>query len=201
MNDIAAPRQQQPLVFLEFDHVLVTDCRYIHQFHFLPLLYRLNIGVDTDIMRPLWPKLVPCKVRTNLRRLHDEFQPRYVISSGMAGVMNKVRMLDMLRRAGLALVADHLHGAWCIEPGEDATRGARIAAWLGRWRAGGQSFVVLDNVETGRALARGALAHRTVICPSERGLTTPALARARAILHGQPAGPRSDRGDHQSLAA
>jgi len=175
---------ETPLVFLEFEHVLLTDPGHIHQFHVLPLLYRLRIGVDTDLMRPLWLKLVPCKVRVNLRRLHDEFQPRYVISSDMAGAMNRPRMVDMLRRAGLAFVADNLHAAWCIEPGEDETRGARIGAWAARWRAGGQPFVVLDNDTTGQALARGPLSRRTVICPHGRGLTVPALDRARAVLRG-----------------
>jgi hypothetical protein len=173
---------QPPLVFLKFEHVLVTDAANLDQFRFLPLLYRLNIGVDAESMRPFWLSLVACNVRTNLRRLHDEFRPRYVISSGMAGRMKRTYVVDLLRRMGLDFVADNLHSAWCVLFVEGTTDASWIASWLTRWRRADQSFVVLDNAVTGCTIGCDTVAARTVLCNPAEGLTTHTLTRASAIL-------------------
>jgi len=38
----------------------------------------------------------------NLRKLHDEVKPRYVITRRLASRMNKTKMMDLLHRAGLS---------------------------------------------------------------------------------------------------
>lgn len=171
------------VVFLELEQVLVTE--QSNFLHWLPAVYRLRISVHGEPMRELWAALAPLALRANLRRLHDQVEPRYVITSRLASGLNKTQMMDLLHRAGLSFVANNLHTMWRTESQRLANRALEIADWFTRPRATASAFVILDNAASASALSESPFALQTVGCEDGQGLTAAATARALEILRWQ----------------
>jgi len=172
-----------PLVFLELEEVLVME--QLNFLHWIPSLYRLRISMHSESMRDMWATLVPPEKRANLRKLHDELEPRYVITSRMAGRMDKLQTMDMLHRAGLSFVANNLHTMWRTEGENVAHRAEDIADWFTRPRSTATAFVILDNTASAESLCASQFALQTVTSAAGQGLTAAATARALEILRWQ----------------
>jgi hypothetical protein len=148
----------------------------------IPLLRRMLVRCDAPPLTELCAGLIAEKVRINLYRLHAEFAPSYVLSGLVAERMQRGEMACLLRLSGLDFVADNLHANWRTEPDPSGARADQISRWLAAHTEVQSGFVILDSVDMGADLPRSPLAGSSVMCPPTRGLTTPALNRARMLL-------------------
>lgn len=174
-----------PVFFLDLDDVLVLDARYTS--YQVRECFRRN---DMD-WPELWNGLIDAAARANLRTLHDEFAPTYVISSSWGTFLTREQVVDVLRRTGLDFVADNLHHAWDTPKAAGLSRAEEIFGWLscvfsGR-PAASLPLLVLDDTESGDTLVGSTLdqAGQVVLCDVWRGLTTEKLILARQLMRMQ----------------
>jgi len=170
------------LVFLDFDDVLA-----VHREHNSTSL-RTAFKTDTlDAVTDLWAGLFHYSARMNLRTLHEEFSPEYVVSSSWTLHFNRKQIVEILHRTGLTFVAENLHREWRT-PREDGVsyRLTEIEAWLDEHNPiKARPFVILDDELSGQSLPGSYLEERAVLCDADVGFLYPQLRVAQAILRSQ----------------
>ncbi|WP_426116767.1 HAD domain-containing protein [Massilia sp. PWRC2] len=170
----------RPLLLLDFDDVIVLDARYIS--------YQVRECFRRGEMdwHELWAGLVDVTAARNLRALHDEFAPIYVISSSWASFLDRMQICEVLRRTGIELVAENLHAEWRTPREDGSYRLTEIDGWLDKHALGNRlPYVILDDQLSGQSLPGSHLEERTVLCDAWIGFTHPKLRSAQKILRGQ----------------
>lgn len=169
------------LVFLDFDDVISITPAFKGS-----TVVRAFQKNELDSTPDLWVKIFDCVLCTNLRALHDEFGPRYVISSSWAAFLDRDQVAELLNRTGLDFVAAHLHDDWCTPRSPGSERADEIAGWLAAHNGeAGLAFVVLDDLVSGKSLKGSHLEANAVLCDAWRGFTYPKLRTAQKILRAQ----------------
>jgi hypothetical protein len=174
-----------PLFFLDMDDVLVLDARYTS--YQVRECFRL-----ADMNWPeLWEGLVDATARANLKALHEEFAPTYVISTSWTKFLTREQMVDVFGRTGLGFVVENLHAEWATPKAPGRQRVEDIYKWLqlvfpGRLPAT-LPLLALDDDESGWSLADCPLdkAGQVVLCEVWKGLTDEKLAEAQQQLRTQ----------------
>ncbi len=171
----------RPIVFLDMDDVLCISKE--HNSVQMLLCIREN-GMDCP---ELWAGLVDAGSAANLRRLHEEFAPLYVISSTWATYLDRSQMCDVFTRTQLNFVLENLHDAWVTPRALSTSRRDEIDGWLDEFRADTQPFLVLDDTNSGSGLAYSPLARdgHIVLCEPTKGFTADKLEQAREQLRLQ----------------
>lgn len=171
----------KPLVFLDFDDVIAIHPDYTSGV----VLAALRSG-RPHLATEIWENVFHQELRTNLERLHDEFEPSYVISSTWSTYLSRDEIQEVLIRGGLGFVAASLHSNWRSATEVGSYRVTDIAAWL---RTNGATrpfaYVILDDLSSGRTLVDSVLEPYTIFCDEWVGFTEVQLERAVAILRAQ----------------
>lgn len=127
------------LVFLDMDDVLCLDD--VHHSGKM-----LNIFEQTIPDYPeMWEFLVDAGAAENLRQLHAEFNPVYVISSSWATYLDRVQMSEALTRTQLQFVVESLHAEWRTPRALSSSRRDEIEWWLEAHRELSQPFIIIDD--------------------------------------------------------
>ncbi|WP_188569245.1 HAD domain-containing protein [Undibacterium terreum] len=113
------------IVFLDFDDVLSISNHY--KGSAVVLAFRQN---DLDYNTDLWVQIFDSILCANLRALHDEFKPQYVISSSWASLLEQNQIVELFKRTGLQFVSDNLHQEWRTPRTAETERAEEIAGWL-----------------------------------------------------------------------
>ena len=176
------------------DDVLVLDARYTS--YQVRECFRLG---DMSWVE-LWTGLIDEAAGANLRVLHDEFAPTYVISSSWTKFLSREQMVKVFSLTGLDFVVDSLHLQWATPKGDCGCRVEEIYNWLKKVFPGRLPatlpLLALDDDESGWTLADCPLdqAGQVVLCEVWKGLTNEKLALAQQLLRAQRAlydqGPR-----------
>ena len=171
----------RPVVIADFDDVLS-----IHQEHnSFQVLAAFKHGALDDVPT-LWKYLFDGSACKNLRTLHDEFSPEYVISSSWTSFLDRTQICEVLRRTGIDFVAENLHHDWCTPREEGSYRLTEIDGWLDMHAFGTPlPFVILDDHLSGQSLPGSHLEERAVLCDAWVGFTHPKLRSAQKILRDQ----------------
>jgi len=178
------PEQAAParsVIFLDMDDVLCLD----HQFHSGEMLRVVqNLRPDWP---ELWKKLVDGDAAANLLRLHEEFNPKYVVSSSWALHLDRDQMCDVLERTQLQFVVYDLHEHWQTPRARSSSRREEVEWWLEEYREPGQPFLILDDTYSGDTLMHSPLAlnGHVVTCEVRKGLTAAKRDEARVKLRRQ----------------
>ena len=171
----------KPLVFLDFDDVIA-----IHPDYTSGVVLAALRSDEPHAATELWGNVFHQELRANLERLHDEFEPSYVISSTWSTYLSRDEILEVLICGGLGFVAASLHSNWRSATEVGSYRVTDIAAWL---RTNGATrpfaYVILDDLSSGRTLVDSVLEPYTVFCDEWVGFTEVQLERAVAILRAQ----------------
>lgn len=173
MSHAAAAR---PIVFLDFDDVICLNNPYG--------------GYDALVPNPpleIWAQLFHAPAVEVLRKIAEQFNPRFVITTSWLMLMNLERCRSILTKGGLAFVASNLHWAWDAEQGRGMNRLAAIEVWL-RQHHKGEPFAVLDDVSSGTGLPTSSLAQqgRVVLCEVDVGLQDHHFDQVRQALTRMP---------------
>ncbi len=186
----------RPLVFLDIDDVLCVH-RTMNTREVLAALS----GDDTVNAANVWQEIFHASVRENLRQLHDEFEPLYVISSSWTLHPNRGQQCQVFRRTGLEFVAENLHEHWHTlrDKNGDSYRLVEIDAWLDAHALMTPvAYVIIDDVVSdvvsSQSIPGSHLEEQAVLCAAWLGFTFRQLAQARSILQAQLASASHKRG-------
>ncbi|MBA5686341.1 HAD domain-containing protein [Rugamonas apoptosis] len=172
---------QQPVVFLDIDDVLCVH-RTLNTREVLAAL----AGDETADANQVWQQIFHVAAVENLRQLHTEFEPAYVISSSWTLELTKAQLCGTFKKTGLGFVADGLHEHWCTPRDDESYRLVEIDAWLDTHTLlKPVPFVVLDDVVSGLSLSYSHLEANTVLCEAGAGFLLVQLRQAQAILRSQ----------------
>lgn len=170
--------QQRAVVFLDIDDVLC-----VHRLYNTRQVLAVLGGDKTVDAVQVWQQIFHASARDNLRQLHDEFEPAYVISSSWTLHLTKEQLCETFRHTGLEFVADNLHEHWCTPRDDNSYRLTEIEAWLDihtlRERL---PYVILDDVMSGQSIVGSHLEDRAVLCGAWAGFMYPSLVQAQKIL-------------------
>jgi len=173
----------RPLVFLDMDDVLCLDD--VHHSGQMLKIFKQTIPDYPEI----WERLVDAGAAENLRQLHAEFKPVYVISSSWATYLGRETMCQALTRTQLQFVVENLHEEWRTPRALSSSRRDEIQWWLDAHREPRQPFIIIDDNWSGTGLARSPLAldGHVILCRSGFGFTKKRLKDACRQLQRQVA--------------
>jgi hypothetical protein len=172
----------RPLIFLDFDDVLA-----VHREHNSAAVQATFKANTLDNVEELWDGLFHYSARMNLRTLHGEFTPEYVITSSWTLHFDLAQIIEVLRRTDLVFVAENLHPKWRTPREQGVTyRLTEIEAWLDEHNlTSARPFVILDDELSGQSIPGSNLESRSVLCDAWTGFMYPQLRAAQLILHQQ----------------
>lgn len=182
----SSPPDRRPVVFIDIDDVLCAH-KKCDATDVLSALHGKHV-VDFE---HVFNEIFDPAARDNLRQLHDEFEPHYVITSSWTVELTPEQMRTTLTRAGFGFVADNFHPSWVTPRDDDSYRLVEIDAWFdicGSFRPSLYAptpFVVLDDELSGQSLVGSHLEEWVVFCEPSIGFIDSKLAEARAILRRQ----------------
>jgi hypothetical protein len=164
----------RPVVFLDMDDVLCLDG--VHHSGQMLKIFEKTIPDNPQ----MWERLVDAGAAENLRQLHAEFKPFYVISSSWATYLDHERMCEALTRTQLQFVVKNLHTEWRTPRALSSSRQCEIDWWLEANRKPLQPFIIIDDSWSGTGLAHSPLAlnGHVVLCRSGYGFTKKRLKEA-----------------------
>lgn len=171
----------RPIVFLDMDDVLCFD--KVHHSGQMLKIFEQTVPDYPE----MWARLVEADAAENLRLLHSEFTPEYVISSSWATYLNLEQMCEALTRTQLHFVVENLHADWKTPRALSSSRRDEIEWWLEANRAPLQPFLIIDDSYSGTGLAHSpfALDGHVVLCRSGFGFTKKRLKEACIQLQRQ----------------
>lgn len=180
----------RPLIFLDFDDVLA-----VHREHNSAAVQAAFKNGLLDNVAELWAGLFHYSARMNLRTLHDEFTPEYVVTSSWTLHFDLAQIIEVLRRTDLVFVAENLHPKWRTPREQGVTyRLTEIEAWLDEHNlTSARPFVILDDELSGQSLPGSHLEDQAVLCNADVGFLYPQLRAAQAILRSQLSSPPNVR--------
>lgn len=171
----------RPVVFADLDDVLA-----VHEEHNSFQVLAAFKHAALDDVPTLWKYLFDDSACKNLRTLHDEFGPEYVISSSWTSFLDREQICEVLCRTGLEFVVENLHHDWCTQREDGSYRLTEIEGWLEMHTLGTpRPYVILDDLISGQSLPGSHLEERAVLCDAWVGFTHPKLRSAQKILRGQ----------------
>lgn len=182
-NDNDMRHEARPLIFLDMDDVLCLDD--VHHSGQMLKIFEQTIPDYPE----MWERLVDAGAAANLRQLHAEFKPVYVISSSWATYLDRAQMSEALTRTQLQFVVENLHAEWRTPRALSSSRRDEIEWWLEAHREPSQPFLIIDDSWSGTRLAHSPLAldGHVVLCKSGFGFTKKRLKEACRHLQRQRA--------------
>jgi hypothetical protein len=103
-----------------------------------------------DGVTSLWECLFDASACKNLRTLDDEFGPEYVISFSWTSFLDRMQIVEVLRRTGIEFVVENLHAEWRTPREAFPYRLTEVDVWLEMNTAcSPRPYVILDDLMSG----------------------------------------------------
>ena len=183
-----------PILFLDFDDVLCLNTTYGGYDVILALAQIEKGTARPEDFREMWTQLFDGDAKAYLKALHEEFEPRYVLSTSWRKFLDKEAFITVFENCGLEFVAKNLHPAvqtpafespqlaWRT-PGflSPPLRAREIGSWLAR-NPDERGWVVLDDECSGTGLDKWSVEKDRaciVLCQEGVGLTGVEYERLR----------------------
>ena len=175
------PVRARPVVLLDIDDCLATN----RAFNTRQVIAALS-GESSVDAEAVWQGVFHEAAKQNLRLLHDEFGPCYVLSSSWTLHLSKEQLGQTFMLTGLEFVAENLHEQWCTPRDDDSYRLIEIDAWIDTYALSATApYLIIDDNLSGQSLRDSHLEANTVFCEPWTGFMYPQLRRAREILRRQ----------------
>ncbi|MDN4052261.1 HAD domain-containing protein [Massilia sp. YIM B02763] len=171
----------RPLIFLDFDDVLAID-PYKNS---AEGMFASRTGFIDDAAG-LWRGSFHEPARSNLLRLHDEFEPEYIITSSWTTFLSREQISKILLLTNLKFVDRNLHYAWTTIREDNSYRLTEIDNWLKINNTNEpRPYLILDDDLNGQSLSGSHLEINSVLCEPWAGFTAVKLKLAQLILRRQ----------------
>ena len=170
--------KMRPLVFLDIDDALTpkywgSDGQRACQ----------QLGCSQEGTQQIWAARFLPEAVANLRKLHDTFKPRYVLTSSWTGYLTLSQFKSILTLNGAAFVAENLHRRWLTRQSIASVRLDEILGWIASYSRP-PPFIVIDDEDSGESLgnSRLACAGHVVLCRPNVGFDDEHLAVAMKLM-------------------
>jgi hypothetical protein len=175
-SQLRANTLHRPIVFVDFDDVLVLNQQYG--------------GYDVICPNPpeaLWQALFNQAATKLLREVIAEFNCEVVLTTSWLRFLDRAGFDQLFARTGQQFLAASLHTQWDAPQNRGESRRDAIARWLSANHRC-EPFVVLDDTVSGTGLARSDIDidGRVILCEENVGLLPRHLAAIRAALLTSP---------------
>lgn len=177
VDAIAKSAGGRPIVFLDLDDVLAT-----HRIYDSSLVVAVMRGDQLADTPELWENVFNANACCNLQLLHDEFSPRYVISSSWTLHLTREELLEVFARTGLDFVGENFHERWSTRRHPGSSRFTEIKAWLGSDTQPSARFIILDDERSGESIIATDLEKFAVFCRPGAGFGYLEMQEAQRIL-------------------
>ena len=176
----------RPVLFLDFDDVLCLNNPYGGYDVIEALAQVEKKTAKVQDFQEIWQQLFAPEAKAHLKALHDEFAPRYVLSTSWRMFMNRAALAAVLFNGGLDFVAQNLHPSWETPIGmTQQLRAHEIGFWLRDHPEQGSNWVVLDDERSGTGYKQDLYEEDLpfiVLCLEGIGLTALEYAKLRAAF-------------------
>ncbi len=161
------------ILFLDFDDVICLNVTYggYDVIDALGQVQRQQKSLSD--FEEIWTKIFDERAKKNLRQLHEEFNPIYVLSTSWTNFMNRAAMVATLKSTGLSFVSDNLHDQWETPKGNMETRAYEIQNWITQNPEFRGYWVILDDEHSGVGLKEWVNPHEEkclILCQVDIGL-------------------------------
>ena len=120
-----------PILFLDFDDVICLNNPFGGYDALTALAEAARVGKPLSALDELWSKLFDAQAVSHLRLVHEEFSPRYVLSTSWRWFFDRDLLERTLELGGLGFVAQRLHQDWTTpQVSRRAHRAVEISSWL-----------------------------------------------------------------------
>lgn len=133
----------------------------------------------------LWDQLFDPEPIRQLKKLHDQFEPLYCLTSDWTSMMDRSAMLVVLNLSGLGFVGRNLLGRWETESGQSVSgRAGAIEKWLGINPDHKELWVTLDSElhDSAEQPFPDSHADYRVLCCRDVGLTNFEIEKLRVAF-------------------
>ncbi len=177
------------VLFLDFDDVICLNNPFGGYDALTVLAAAAREGTPLSAKDELWDKLFDTQAVAHLRLVHDEFSPRYVLSTSWRWFFDQGLLEKTLELGGLGFVAQSLHRDWTTpQISRRAHRAVEINGWLEQHPEVAHSWVVLDDGLSGTGFDTWTHERRqfVVLCQEGVGFQKDELQRLRRafVLRG-----------------
>lgn len=172
----------RPIVFLDIDDVLCVHRLYNTRQVLAALADNWSVNA-ADV----WQQIFHASARENLRQLHEDFSPQYVISSSWVLHLSQAQLRETFRRTSLDFIAENLHEFWVTpRDAENSYRLVEIELWIDTHALlTPVPYLIVDDHVSGQSLVGSHLEGHSVLCDACVGFMYPQLKQARTILEAQ----------------
>lgn len=177
----------RPVLFLDFDDVLCLN-KPVGGYDVMLALSQVEKGTaKVQDFEAIWAQLFAPEARALLQKIHDEFEPAYVLSTSWRMFMNKHALVAVLMNTGLEFVAAKLHPDWQTPQfNSPQLRAREIGSWVGQNPDQGNNWVVLDDECSGTGYGEDYPIQGNrpfiVLCRQACGLAAPEYEKLRAAF-------------------
>jgi hypothetical protein len=141
------------VIFLDFDDVLCLNRPYGGYDAMLAMGAIENGEESLEDHADLWEGLFDKAAVAQLKAIHDEFEPTYVLSTSWIKMLGLNSLVLILRQCGLDLVVNSLHLDWSTTGLQrSGIRADEVSGWLDRHPEAEDHWLVLDDEHSGTGL-------------------------------------------------
>ena len=177
---------KEVVVFLDFDDVLCLSRPYGGYDAMLAMGAIDNGESSLDDYAELWAGLFDKAAVANLKKIHDEFSPIYVLSTSWIKMLDLSSLVLILRQCGLDFVVNSLHLDWSTTSSQrSGVRADEVRGWLERHPEVADRWLVLDDEHSGTGLGDWPVENERgfiTLCKQGVGLTECEVAKMRQGL-------------------
>lgn len=181
------------LLFLDIDDVLCLNTTHTgwdaHE-----AIFAIRHGADPCLYADLWSGLFNAGAKQRLLELHRDFNFSVVLSSSWTDHFGRNDIGVILRETGMSAIEKAMLSDWSTRRlGVERSRADEVDAWLNQNSEVMQSWVVIDDSESGTGFDVWTPERRdfVVLCDANVGLTVEKAAELReAFLRRRTAGAR-----------
>lgn len=175
-----ASEATRPIVFLDIDGVIALNAGPYSGWDVFKAFESQSVSAE------LLALVFDSHSIENLKALHAEFNPIYVISSSWRRELTVDQFRVMFERAGMLFVGTNLHPVWCTSTEGIPNRPREINQWLSHHGCGAP-FLIIDDADSGKDFNDHNLsvAGYVHLCVPRRGYTRDCLINSQTLLRMQ----------------
>ena len=160
-----------PILFLDFDDVICLNNPFGGYDALTALAEAAREGTPLSAEAELWAKLFDTRAVSHLSLVHEEFSPRYVLSTSWRWFFDRDLLERTLELGGLGFVAQGLHQEWTTpQVSRRAHRAVEINSWLEQHPESAHSWAVLDDGLSGSGFENWSRERRQFVVLCQEGV-------------------------------
>lgn len=134
----------RPIIFLDIDDVIAINPNFSGKA--VADGFASNwIGIDDEF----WEQIFLPEARSNLVKLHEGFNPQYVITSSWCDYISLKQFKIIFENTGFNFIANNLHKNWRTPRLEQTGRVVEIQKWISKHLHSLRPILIIDDTQSG----------------------------------------------------